>query len=486
MLGSHTPGWRIEAKWASGILLVLTLGAAIPLFSFTQLSARQRAVPILEAILRLTLLPPGSDEAVETSTAGAGLEPGERFELLPGTGVTAEPSALEGLSGQEAAARIARELAERTVSLGAAATAESLSASELAAQYQRLIDGAGRQLVRAALLSAMMPSGLDNGSRLANWRLQEQTNPGEPVQPIVGVFVTLPPADLRSLSARQIGERVVIELADVLVASGLPAARELVSNSNLLARLQSAANGPVRERLQELLLALLLPREELLGERLELARSALRARAANVPVALAVVDSEELAGLDTRQANDLVLRRLAERAYEGGSAAVTGALTEAGQVDRAVGASRLIDALSARAHGRYLRLTWLLGLAVAAFAVALALLSRGWGRLANAGAALTLTAAAGALLFTRLAGLFAASEDAPLPEGMAVEGIAVAGVFGQLAQLLAFVAAGLPGDAFALIVRNHLAVLVAGATMLILSVLLKLGGRFGRRRRFRL
>jgi hypothetical protein len=478
MLGSHTPGWRIDAKWASGILLVLALGAAIPLFSFAQLSARERAVPILEAILRLTLLPPGSDAAVETTTAGTGLEPGERFELLPGTGVTAEPSALEGLSGQEAAVRIARALAERTVGQGASATAESLSASELAGQYQRLIDGAGRQLTRAALLSAMMPSGLDNGSRLANWRLQAQRNPGEPVQPIVGVFVTLPPADLRKLSARQIGERVVIELADVLVASGLPAARELVSNSNLLARLESAANGPVTERLQELLLAPLFPREEMLGERLELARTMLQARAADEPVALAVADPEELAGLDTRQANALVLQRLAERAYDGGTLTVADALTEAGQADRVIRARRLIDALSARAHGQYLRLAWLLGLAVAALVIALVLLSRGWGRLANTGAALTLTAAAGALLFTRLAGLFPGAEDAALPEGTAV-----AGVFGQLAQLLAFVATSLPEDALALIVRNHLAVLLAGATMMVLSVLLRLGRRFRRRRR---
>jgi hypothetical protein len=480
MLARNTPGWRIDAKWASGIMLALALFVAIPLFSFSQLSSSQRAVPILEAILRLTLVP-GSDGVVETAAVAEGLEAGERFELLPGTGVAVEPSRLAGLSGRQAAATIARELAERTVSQGASATAEGLSESVLAGQYERLLDGAGRQLARAALQNAMMPAGLDNGSRLANWRLQAQTNPGEPVQPIVGVFVTLPPSELQGLSARQIGARVVTEVADELIASGLPAARELVSNSNLLARLESAANGPVTERLQELLLALLLPREEMLGERLELARSTLQARAAGEPIALALVDPEELAGLDTRQANALVLRRLAERAYEGGSAAVTEVLTEAGQVDRVIGASRLIDALSARAHGNYLRLTWLLGLAVAALLLALALLSRGWGRLANTGAVLVLTAAAGALLFVRLAGLFPGSEDATLPEGAAV-----AGVFGHLTQLLAFVATSLPEGAFALIVRNHLAVLAVGAAMLVLSVLLRLGRRLRRRRHSRL
>jgi hypothetical protein len=478
MFDRDPPAWRIDAKWASGILLALVLAAAIPVFSFSQLSSRARAIPVLEAVLRLTLLPPGGDTAVQTFGEMEGLAAGGPLELLPGTGVSVDPGDLEGLSGGEAAAAVARELARRTVSEGADAVAESLSGSDIVEPYERTVAGAGRQVVRAALLSEMMPSGLDNGSRLANWRLQAQRNPGEPVQPIVGVFVTVPPGELQGLSARRIGERVVTRLADVLVDQGLPAARELVSNPNLLARLESAANGAAAPSLEELLSVVLLPREEFLDERLDRAREALRAQEAGETSSLALVGGDELAGMDGEQANELVLRRLAERAHEGGSAALADALAETEQVARVEQASGLIDTLSRRSRGGYLRLTWLLGVAAVLLLTALASLSRGWGKLANTGAALALAALGGVLLLTRLAGLFPRSDTVALPEGPAA-----AGTFGHLAQVLAFVTGSLPEEAFSLLVRNHLAVLAVGVAMVALSVLLRLARRWRPRRR---
>ncbi|MEX2542491.1 MAG: hypothetical protein WD314_11810 [Trueperaceae bacterium] len=479
MIVREPPGWRIDAKWFSGVLLVIVLAAVIPLLSFSQLTIRERAMPLLEGVLRLTLLPPGSDGTMAEVRTGLGFTPGDRLELLPGTEVYAESDELGGLSAEVAATRIADELSTRVLQDGAAATGERLAEAEFAARFGRVVSGPGTSLVRATLVTEMMPAGLDNGSRLANWRLQAQQSPGEPVQPIVGVFVRLPAGEIEPLSSREIGERVVTALADVLVEDGLPAARELVSNRNLLLRLEEAASGPIEVRLRELFETVLLFREEMLSERLELAREALQSLESSGSIeSLPLLQGEELAGLSPDEANSLVLDRLARSAYRGGSAAVSDVLTEPSQRGRLLQAAPLIDALSARAHRDYLRNTWLLGTLAALLLVALALLSRGWGRLANPGLAIAVAAAGGALLFTKLAQLAPASGSAAVPGNLAAQG-----VFGYLVQLAAFVTASLPGDALSLVVRNHLAILIAGVSLVVLSLILALAQRLRPRRR---
>ncbi|MEX2534847.1 MAG: hypothetical protein WD273_04525 [Trueperaceae bacterium] len=480
MYERSTPDWRSDAKWFSGILLVLTLTLFVPLLGFSQLSSRERAQPILESILRLTLLPPGSDGVVTAVREDVGYSAGGELELLPGSGVFVTAQELPDVTAQAASERIARALSESVITEGAAATAQQLEGSELGEQFDSALDGTARDLVRGTLVSVMMPAGLANGSRLANWPLQAQQNPGEPVQPVVGVFVRVPPAELQPLNVRQIGELIVVKLADILLAEGLEAAREQVTNINLLQRLDEGAIGPIREQLTELFATLLLSRENTLAQRLEQARSVEQAQAeGSEPVSLGVATGEELAGLDTESANELVLSRLAERAYEGGSDTLLQLVNESDQATRLTGVAGLVDALSERAHGRYLRFSWMFGVVAALLLVLLVALSRGWGRLANPGLALALSAAGGALLALRLSRLTAAT-DVTLPTSLNAQG-----VFGYLVQLLAFTGASFPDSALALMLRNHLALLILGAALILLSLLLRLArGLRSRRRSF--
>ncbi|HEX7002773.1 MAG TPA: hypothetical protein VF168_01120 [Trueperaceae bacterium] len=481
MFERNTPGWRVDAKWLSGILLVLTLVVFVPLLGLSQLTARERALPLLEGILRLTLMPPGSEGVVEAVREEVGYRPGEPLEVLPGTGVVIGPDEIAQASAPVAARLIAQALSVQVIEEGAPAVVERLSGSPIAEQFARALDGSARDLVRASLLSALMPSGLDNGSRLANWPLQAQRNPGEPVQPVVGVFVRIPPAELRSLNERQIGERVVVELADILMASGLEAAREQVTNVNLTARLTESATGAARERLEELFGTMLVARHEEIGERLEQARAAIQAQVSGSDQPdLGVVRSEELAGLTPESANALVIGRLAERAYEGGSEAVLAAIEESEQSERLASVAGLMDALSRQAHARYLRNTWLAGLLAILLLAALVTTSRGWGRLANPGLALIVAASGGALLSLRLAQITSSAGSSGLPTSIQAQG-----VFGYLLQLAGYAGASLPAGGVELMLRNHLALLVIGGALVVSSVLLRfMGGIRPRRRSF--
>ena len=481
MFERNSSGWRIDAKWFSAVLLVLTLIVFVPLLGFSQLTTRERALPLLQGILRLTLMPPGSEGVVQAVREEVGYVPGEPLELIPGAGVSVSASEVPELGVDEAVARVAAELSGQLIEEGAPAVAQRLAGSPLEEQFRRTLDGTARELVRASLLAAMMPSGLDNGSRLANWPLQAQRNPGEPVQPVVGVFVRVPPAELRGLSERQIGELVVIELADVLMANGLQAAREQVTNVNLLTRLEDSASGTARARVEELFTTLLMAREGMVSERLAQARTAIEAQArGSESPSLGVVDSRELAGLTPESANELVITRLAERAYEGGSEAVLSAIEESEQSERLVAVAGLIDALSRQAQGSYLRNTWLLGLLAVVLVGALVALSRGWGRLANPGLAMAVAAAGGALLSLRLTRLAADADAAGLPTSLSSQGL-----FGYLLQLLGYAGANLPASGLELMLRNHLALLVLGAALLVSSVLLRfMGGIRPRRRSF--
>ena len=479
MFERNTSGWRIDAKWLSGILLVLTLVVFVPLLGFSQLTARDRALPLLEGILSLTLMPPGSEGLVDAVREEVGYTPGEPLEILPGTGVVASAEEIEELSAQAAAERVAQVLSRQTIEEGAPAVAARLEGSPLAEQFGRALDGSARALVRASLLDALMPSGLDNGARLANWPLQAQRNPGEPVQPVVGVFVRIPPAELSALNERQIGERVVVELADILMSNGLEAAREQVTNVNLLTRLTESATGAAQARLEELFATMLMARQETIAERLDQARTVIDAQSqGDEAPTLGVVGADDLVGLTAQDANRLVLARLAERAYEGGSEAVLAALEETSRGERLANVAGLVDALSREAHNSYLRNTWLVGLVALLMLAGLIVSSRGWGRLANPGMALAIAAAGGALLSLRLVRLAGRVEGAGLPTSLEAQGL-----FGYLLQLLGYAGANLPVSGIELMLRNHLALLVVGAALILASLLLRFMGGIGPRRR---
>lgn len=477
MIDRDRPAWRTDAKWISGILLVLALAALTPIFGLSRLSARENALPIIEDVLASRLLP-GDGEDAQELRVGIETSPSGAIESIPGSNLVIEPDELADLTAAEAAARAASELARRVVASGAEAAFDGMEEGILGRSLRQITAAAGSEIVRATLLLEMLPEGLGDGRRLANWRLQAERNPGEPVQPIVGVFVRLPVSEVEQLSARGIGERVVTELADTLLAGGLPAARELVSNQNLLRSLEEAA-GPVTERLETLFAALLISHESLLDERLQRAREALQARAGSFEEGLALVDREELAGLSVDEANRVVLERLAVVAHRGGARAAASELRNAELSEEALAAAPFIDALAAHARDSYLRLTWLLAGLSAVLLLALIVASRGWGRLANPGLAMLLAGATGALLLTRL-------EQIPVAVSLASAGPAEFPAQDPLSRLLLLVVNGSAdpaGEVFTSLLRNQLALGVVGLALVVLSIILLSLGKFGRRRR---
>lgn len=472
------PTWHRDAKWLSGILLALTLAIAVLLVSLAQLTASGRAVPLLERVLQVTLLPNGEAHAPLAVRQGSDYQPGEPLELLPGVAVHVDATELPGFDSRAGLDRIAGVLAERVLTDGVDAARQLVTDPVFREQLDRALTSQVPVTVEAELSSALMPAGLDNGSRLADWRLQAERNPGEMVQPIVGVFVYLSPGTLEPLSPREIGQRVVAELAGVVLAEGLPATLDLVTNQNLRTRLAEAVQGPARAGLHHLFVTLLLDREASLAERLEQAQAALAGTEEADPALFGVVTAAELAGRSTTEANELVLARLAERAWRGGSAALLASVTEERDALRLEAATGLVDALSERAQGRYERLAWILGGVAGLLLVLLMVFSHGWGRLFNTGFALVAAAAAGSALSFWLLDRLERASGAEAPASLAAEG-----AFGHLAGLLAYLAAGLPRDVPLLLARNHLAVLALGAALVLLGLLVRLVRTLRPRRR---
>lgn len=479
MLDREPPAWRIDAKWVSGILLALVVAVLVPVFSLTQLSARQRALPLLEQVLELTLLTGGEDDLAAGVRQDLEYEPGEPFELLPGAGVTISPEQLSRVTPSDAVTQLASALTGQIMAEGAPAALETVEGSALEPQLRAALEGSAAQLVRSLLVLEMLPAGIENGSRLANWPLQAQQNPGQEVQPIVGLFVTVPPEEIQGLSPRNVGVRAVEELAGILLNEGEAAASELITNPNLQARLDQAVAGPIPSELQDLFETLLLPQQPLIAERLEQARSVVAAsQVEEEPLTLGVVTADELAALDSEEANRLVLERLAQRAYSGGSAALSELVSDQEQAARLAGAARVVDSLSEQAHSRYLRFTWILGIAAVLLAVLLVAASRGWGRLSNPGFALLLAAAAGAGASLGMARLASGWQALEAPAGLGAQG-----AFAHLAALLRFIGGSLPSEGLELLVRNHLIVLAAGAALIVLALVLRILGALRPRRR---
>lgn len=470
----RNPSWFRDAKWLSGILLVASLAAAVMFFSFAQLTTRERALPLLERVLQLTLLPEGLEGETVAVRRGVAYEPGQPLPLLPGVAVAADPGELDGLTAAEARDRIAGILTERTIAEGAGGARALVTDPTLGAQLDRALQESVPTLVRAHIARRMLPSGLTDGSRVLRW--QEQAGPL--VTPIWQVDLEFDRNVVAPLSDFQLGELVVDRLAQLTLQEGLPAALAAVRNPNLLARLETAVDEDARADLHELYATLLVAREAEIASRLEQARAVMAEQDAPPQGLFGVVTAEELAARGPTEANRLVLERLAGRAYEQGSQAVLGIVTEAQQSARLASASRLIDGLTADAHARYRRLTWILGIVSGVLLAALAAFSAGWGRLANPGLALALAAAAGALLSTRLAAALEGVGAVAPPVSLRSEG-----AFGYLSGLVAYVSASLPDDALEVFVRNHLVVLAVGAGLILLALLFRLGRVLRPRRR---
>lgn len=470
MYRDGSPAWHRDVKWASGILLAVSLAAATLLFSSAQVTERTRAEPLLRNALELTLLP-GAD-AAETVAVRRGIDyqPGEPLQLLPGVDVYADPSEIPDFTAMDASSRIAGVLADRTIREGSEGARALVKAPGLAAQLAEAFEGTIPRMVHAIVANEMLPAGLADGSRFANWPLQAIQNPGEPVQPVVGIFVYVDPARLQGATSREIAELVVRRLAERVLGQGLAAAEEVVTNQTLRLLLVQTVEEDVRSGLHEFFSTLLVSHREDLRSRLEQARSVLAgSETAASEGLLGLIPPEELAGMDQSQVNAEILEALAVRAYDGGGEAILAVLTETDQASRIAAIVPLLDALSARAHGRYVRWTWFTGAAALLFLILVVAFSRGTARLVNPGFAIAISATTGALLFYRLTSGLAGLGTVGLPLSVRTEGL-----FAHLFGLVAYVGTNLPGDAIELFMRNHLVVLGVGLGLLVIAILLRI------------
>jgi hypothetical protein len=476
--GESNPAWFRDVKWVGALLLVASLAAATLTFSLTQLTAEGQGTALLRQVLQLTLLPEGVDEGAVEVRQGVDFRPGEALTLLPGVEVFADATEVGVFRAEDAVGRIAGVLADGLVQSGTTGAYALVTNAGLRDQLDQAFAGPVPLIVRSRLAAALLPSGLEDGSRLADWPTQAVQNPGELVQPIVGVFVYADPAELRELSNRSIGNLVVDRLAETVLDEGLAAAQATITNSNLLARLTSAVDEEARADLHGLLRTVLTGRQGEIASRLEQAQAVLVERESEPQGLLGILSAEQLAGLSPEQANARVLSALAERSYAGGTPALAALLTEPDQAARLDSVTSLVDGLSLNARNRYLRQTWIFGLASLLFAAVVAGFSSGWGRLVNIGLAVAFSAAGGAALFWQIANLTERAVGAALPGGVRSEG-----VFAYLRGLLAYVGANTPQTAFDLLLRNHLVVLAVGAGVVVIALLIRLLGAMRPRRR---
>jgi len=472
------PAWQRDITWASGVLLALAVMVGTLLFTQTQLTSPERGVAVIRGVLQLTLQPGGSAASDLGVRAGSSYQVGQPLTLLPGVEVFADPTEVPTFTSDQAIGRIAGVLSGQLIAGGSQALLAAVTDPALGEQLQRAVSGPIDALMLGSLAEEMLPAGLDDGTRLADWPAQVAANPGEPVQPIVGIFVYAPANVVAGFTAREIGAYVVEQLNQTVMSEGLNAALALVTNANLRARLDAGVNSVARARIHSLVETLLLSRATEIDERLAEAAQIAAGEQTDSGALSGLLPASQLAGLSPEEANAAVLDALAERAYDGGSALAAAQLTSPDQAARVRSVAPLIDAFSAQARARYT--TWLIFTGVLAVLL-LALVvgfSRGLLRLSNPGVAIALGAASGALLFE--IARRTVPQEAALPSGPLVQG-----VFSSLSGTLAYIVTTLPGDLVELALRNHVAMLLVGGSLVVLALVLwLLRGVRPRRRSF--
>lgn len=473
------PAWQRDLTWSSVLLLMVTVAVGAGLLSMAQLSGPRVGVDAIRSVLELTLSPGtgGTGVGVRTLTQ---YRAGEALMLLPGVEVYADPSEIPAFTSEAAVSRVAGVLADKLVKQGRAALLAAVANAELKTQLETALSGPVPALVTAELRRELLPAGLDDGTRLADWPAQAAANPGERVQPIVGVFVTFPPRELQGASNREIGDAVVRALAGRVMDGGLGEATTLVTNENLRTRLDRGVDTRARAELHQLFTAILLGHAGEMAARLAEAKGVIAGGADDGATSLGgLLPAASLTGLTPEQADALVLRTLAERAYDGGADLAAAQLTRIDQAERVRAVGPLVDAFGAAAHGRYLGLTYLAGVIALLLAALAWAFSRGLLRLINPGIAVLLGAAPGAYLLYR-ARLWV-NPDAALPVGAGAEGVPAA-----LVGLAAYLMARLPSDLVDLALRDHLILLLAGAALIVVALVVWLfRGLRPRRRGFR-
>lgn len=470
-------GWRADSRWLCGIVLVLATTAAALLFSLTGLARPVAGTQVLERLLGLALQSEGGVSV--SADSGAAWLPGTPLQLLHGLEVYADPTEVSSFSTDDAANRIAGVLTDSLLQGGTPAVLALSTDSTLSTLLTEALEGPVLQLVRGQLGAALLPAGLADGSRLADWRTQAAGNPGAPVQPVVGVFVTADPALVGELTAAGIGDLVIAGLADSFVSGGSAAGRDVLANNTLLGLYDSAVNGPLASGLHGLFAGLLLGFRAELDSGLSQAQAALQAGpAARQPLAASggIVSSSELANLSRAEADALIVRRLAERAHADGPDVLQQLLTDRGQQAAAQAAAPLLALFSWAAAERWGLSAWFAAAVGLLAAALLVLLSSGRGRLFNPGLALLVAGTPGLLSVRWLQTMQAGFVQAGQAEG--------AGFFGGLLSDLRALAGAIPAGPAEAVALPWLVVTGAGALLVLLTVLALLvparrrGGRY--------
>lgn len=379
--GMREPGrsaWQVDVAWLAGVLAWLAATAAIALAVMASLSSA-RVGPALHALLLDTVFAAGDVTPVAVAPSQVAYDGRGPFELWPGTGVEAAPGELPDMTVAEARARLATAFVERRMQVGAGWTA-SLGDARLAADLDAWERAVLHPLAEAELGRALLRLGLDDGSRAADWPTQAARNPGAPVQPLVGVFVTLPVDAVQGAGTRLVGDRIVAGLANRLAEGGADAVRAAMGNAQLEGALETALAGPVRQAWRAALAAAWMPRDEELGERLQQAQSVFAAAAEAVDPLAGAWAGVDLEGATPEEARTRTLAALAERGYEAGADGLAAALATPDARGRVAAAADWIDAFAAAAHRRYLVWGWVAGIAAALLLAILVLVQQGRAR----------------------------------------------------------------------------------------------------------
>jgi len=382
--------WQVDVAWAAALLAWVTAAAATVLAALA-FATGPATGPTLQAVVLETVFA-GGDAAPPAVARPAPTYDGRGpFELWPGTGVSVGEAELPGLTVGEARARLATAFADRRMADGAGWTA-SLADAPLATEFDVLERAVLAPLAEAELGRALLRLGLDDGTRAADWPTQAARNPGQPVQPLVGVFVTLPVDQVQGVGTRAVGERVVAGLAARLAEGGIEAARAAMGNAQLAAALEAALAGPVWQSWRAAMAAAWVARDEALGRRLTEAQATLEVTGRAVDPLADAWSGVDLEGATPEEARERTLVALAERAHAGGSAAVLAVLATPEARARVEAAGGWIDALDDRAQRRYATWAWVAGIVAALLLVIVALAQVGRARLLVPGLVLSLAA----------------------------------------------------------------------------------------------
>jgi hypothetical protein len=261
--------WQVDVTWAAALLA----WAAIAVATAAGMAARATA-PDLGPTLHTALLDAAFVEEADAPTLVAEepvIQLTDPFEPIPGAGVAVALAELPELTVDGVRGRVAAALAGAR--LQGSAWLDGVTDPALADELRALDAAVLRPLAEAELRRALYPLGLDDGSRAADWATQAQRNPGQPVQPIVGVFVRLPVNQVQGAGPLLVGERVVAGLTGFLLDGGRPAAEAALANAQLSQALAAALDGPLPAAWRDALDAALRDRDRALAARLTTLRA---------------------------------------------------------------------------------------------------------------------------------------------------------------------------------------------------------------------